>query len=312
MLLSFDGTLLVQILNFVVFWVLLNYLFIAPTRKAIEARQRFIAEQYAQADALAARTRDLQAQADATLDEARRTVDEAMRAAATQASDEAHAIERKASEEAAATVDPRARNGRGRTRASDREARAVRRRARPHDGAARAEHRAGGVDGLLDHHRSDLHRESHRLRAVGRRDRRSCINASARRWLAAQQEAQNKAVEDAVAERVAAEKAVAAATASNRAGEARCGAHARDRQSASCAPDRRGAQRGPGARAAHLGPRQRRARTRTLSRAPSSCSRRPWSARTSHARDIIKRDVTPAKQHELVEGLLGSLEARRA
>ncbi len=33
---------------------------------------------------------------------------------------------------------------------------------------------------------------------------------------------------------------------------------------------------------------------------------------TSHARDIIKRDVTPAKQHELVEGLLGGLEARRA
>ncbi len=104
MLLSFDGTLLVQILNFVVFWVLLNYLFIAPTRKAIEARQRFIAEQYAQADALAAQARDLQAQADATLDEARRTVDEAMRAAATQASDEVHAIERKASEEAAAAV----------------------------------------------------------------------------------------------------------------------------------------------------------------------------------------------------------------
>jgi F-type H+-transporting ATPase subunit b len=104
MLLSFDGTLLVQILNFVVFWVLLNYLFIAPTRRAIEARQRFIAEQYAQTDALAAQTRDLQAQADGILDDARRTVDEAMRAAAVQASDEVHAIERKAAEEATATV----------------------------------------------------------------------------------------------------------------------------------------------------------------------------------------------------------------
>jgi len=104
MLLSFDGTLLVQILNFVLFWVLLNYLFIGPTRRAIEARQRFIAEQYAQGDALAARARDLQAQADAILDGGRRAVDEAMRAAASQASDEAHAIERKASEEAAATI----------------------------------------------------------------------------------------------------------------------------------------------------------------------------------------------------------------
>jgi len=104
MLLSFDGTLLVQILNFVLFWVLLNYLFIGPTRRAIEARQRFIAEQYAQGDALAARARDLQAQADAILDGGRRAVDEAMRAAASRASDEAHAIERKASEEAAATI----------------------------------------------------------------------------------------------------------------------------------------------------------------------------------------------------------------
>jgi len=104
MLLSFDGTLLVQILNFVVFWVLLNYLFIAPTRRAIEARQRFIADQYAQADALAAQARDLQAQADTILDGGRRTVDEAMRAAGTRASDETHAIERKAADEAAATV----------------------------------------------------------------------------------------------------------------------------------------------------------------------------------------------------------------
>ena len=39
MLLSIDGTLLVQILNFVVFWVLLNFLFIAPTRRVIEERQ---------------------------------------------------------------------------------------------------------------------------------------------------------------------------------------------------------------------------------------------------------------------------------
>jgi F-type H+-transporting ATPase subunit b len=104
MLLSFDGTLLVQILNFVVFWVLLNYLFIGPTRRAIEARQRFIAEQYAQADALAAQARRAQAQADGILDEARRTVDEAMRAAATEASDQVHAIERKASEDATSTV----------------------------------------------------------------------------------------------------------------------------------------------------------------------------------------------------------------
>jgi F-type H+-transporting ATPase subunit b len=104
MLLALDGTFFVQILNFIVFWVLLNYIFIAPTRRAIEARQQHIAKQYKEGDAFAAHAREVQAQADAILNEARRHVDEAMRAAASQASDEAHEIERSASEEAAARV----------------------------------------------------------------------------------------------------------------------------------------------------------------------------------------------------------------
>jgi F-type H+-transporting ATPase subunit b len=104
MLLSIDGTFLVQILNFILFGVLLNYFFIAPTRRAIEARQRHIATLYGEGDTFAAQAKDIQAQADAILDAARRQVDEAMRAAGARASDEAHAIERKASEEAAASV----------------------------------------------------------------------------------------------------------------------------------------------------------------------------------------------------------------
>jgi|SRR5271166_4936924 len=104
MLLSIDGTFLVQILNFILFWVLLNYFFLAPTRRAIEARQAHIAGLYSEGDAFTAQAKELQAQADAILDAARRKVDEAMRAAAARASDEAHAIERKASEEAAASV----------------------------------------------------------------------------------------------------------------------------------------------------------------------------------------------------------------
>jgi F-type H+-transporting ATPase subunit b len=104
MLLSLDGTFLIQMLNFVVFWVLLNYLFIAPTRRAIEERQRRIAALYKEAEQYAAQTRALQAQADSILDEARRTVDEAMRESAARAADETHAIERRASEEAAAII----------------------------------------------------------------------------------------------------------------------------------------------------------------------------------------------------------------
>lgn len=104
MLLSIDGTFLIQILNLIVFWVLLNYVFIAPTRRAIEARQQYIASLQAQIDQCAAQTRDLQAQADAILGEARKAVDETMRTASAQASDEVHAVERHASDEAAAMV----------------------------------------------------------------------------------------------------------------------------------------------------------------------------------------------------------------
>ena len=104
MLLSIDGTFLVQILNLIVFWALLNFVFIAPTRRAIEARQRYVESRYEEADNLARKERELREQAEGVLERARRSVDQEMRAAATQASDEVHAIEHKASEEAAATV----------------------------------------------------------------------------------------------------------------------------------------------------------------------------------------------------------------
>lgn len=104
MLLSIDGTFLAQIANFILFGVLLNYLFIAPTRRAIEERQRIITGLYHEADAFSARAATLRAQADGILGEARRQTDEVMRAAAVRAADEVHAIERKAIEEAAATV----------------------------------------------------------------------------------------------------------------------------------------------------------------------------------------------------------------
>jgi F-type H+-transporting ATPase subunit b len=104
MLLSLDGTFLVQILNFIVFWALLNYVFIRPTRRAIEERQRFVARQREEADRFATEAKAMQAQAEAILDEARRSTDETMRAAASHVSDEAHAIDRTASEEAAGTI----------------------------------------------------------------------------------------------------------------------------------------------------------------------------------------------------------------
>lgn len=104
MLLQLDGTFLVQILNFIAFWVLLNYFFIAPTQRAIEARLRHIAEQHREGDELAARAKQLRGQTEEILGEARRKTEEIMRAAAMQAADETKAIENKALEEANAIV----------------------------------------------------------------------------------------------------------------------------------------------------------------------------------------------------------------
>ncbi|MFI5388625.1 MAG: hypothetical protein ACHQY2_02810 [Candidatus Eremiobacterales bacterium] len=104
MLLTLDGTFFAQMLNFVVFWVLLNWLFIAPTRRTIEERQRVIAKLHAGADAARAQARGLEAEAAGLLDAARRRTDEIMREGAAKASASAKEIERLASEEAAATI----------------------------------------------------------------------------------------------------------------------------------------------------------------------------------------------------------------
>jgi len=104
MLLTIDGTFIVQMLNFVVFGVLLNIVFIAPTRRAIEERMRIIAERQREARASREQAAALNAEAGALIDAARRRTDEIMREAAVRAAAESHDIERKASEEAAASV----------------------------------------------------------------------------------------------------------------------------------------------------------------------------------------------------------------
>jgi F0F1-type ATP synthase membrane subunit b/b' len=83
---------------------LLNIVFIAPTRRAIEERLRLIAATQREAREFQERAAALHAEADALIDAARRRTDEIMREAATRAAAESHDIERKASEEAAASV----------------------------------------------------------------------------------------------------------------------------------------------------------------------------------------------------------------
>jgi len=104
MLLSLDGTFLLQMLNFALFWALLNYLFIAPTRRAIVARQRFMEQQYKEGDEFASVAATLRGQAEDVLADARRQTHEIMRTAAADAESEAKAIDERAADEANALV----------------------------------------------------------------------------------------------------------------------------------------------------------------------------------------------------------------
>jgi F-type H+-transporting ATPase subunit b len=130
-------------------------------------------------------------------------------------------------------------------------------------------------------------------------------------WLVAQQEAQNKAVEDAVAQRAAAENAVAAATQAILQAQldaARMLEVGKAQAARLIVEERNAALEHAQRILAHANGELERERYRVRIELLEDTVERA----TSHARDIIKRDVTPAKQRELVESLLGSLEARHA
>ena len=104
MLLTIDGTFLVQLLNFIVFWTLLNYVFIRPTRRAIEARQKAIDDVNRSAEELRRQAQALRAQAESKLHDARLHSDEVLRSATARATEESNAIDRRAAADAAASV----------------------------------------------------------------------------------------------------------------------------------------------------------------------------------------------------------------
>lgn len=104
MLLSLDGTFLIQMINFVVFWMLLNWLFIAPTRRAIDARQQYITTRFSEAEELDGVADTLRAQTENVLGEARRQTAAVLRETATEVERVVRGIENAAMEEANALV----------------------------------------------------------------------------------------------------------------------------------------------------------------------------------------------------------------
>ncbi|MBC5825696.1 MAG: ATP synthase F0 subunit B [Candidatus Eremiobacteraeota bacterium] len=105
MLILPDGTLFVQILNFVVFWMLLNFFFIRPTQRKIDERLRHVARQYEEADASAAQSAAIMEQASGIVRDAARRAEALMREAAGRAAKETSAIEKDAVAQAATATE---------------------------------------------------------------------------------------------------------------------------------------------------------------------------------------------------------------
>ena len=75
MLLSLDGTLIVQVINFGIFYLILNALFVAPTRKSRMERYERIRKIEEETETLVKQARELRAQTAAFLAAAYREAD---------------------------------------------------------------------------------------------------------------------------------------------------------------------------------------------------------------------------------------------
>ena len=105
MLLSLDGTLILQIINFAIFFALVNVLFIKPVREAIEKRQAHINGVLADEEKFLAETRALEGQAEAKRAAARREADARLTKARTEAAAEADGVIAQHADQASAQVE---------------------------------------------------------------------------------------------------------------------------------------------------------------------------------------------------------------
>jgi F-type H+-transporting ATPase subunit b len=92
MLFSIDGTFVVQLINFAVFFALVNLLFIRPVGKAIAARRHYIDSVIADYDQYAKQIGALRGAAEAKRAAARREADAKLAAARAEVAKEAEAI----------------------------------------------------------------------------------------------------------------------------------------------------------------------------------------------------------------------------
>ncbi len=104
MLLSLDGTLVVQLVNFIIFLVILNVIFLKPVGSAIAARRAYIDKVGADIAQFEYDLKSLRVQADERRAAARRKADATVAAARAQAQSEAATIIAEHQEQAGAII----------------------------------------------------------------------------------------------------------------------------------------------------------------------------------------------------------------
>lgn len=87
--LSIDGTLVIQLINFAIFFAVLNVVFLKPVGKAIAKRREYINSLVSDYDRYQAEARSLRAEAEGVRVAARRDAEHAVAAARAQSSNEA-------------------------------------------------------------------------------------------------------------------------------------------------------------------------------------------------------------------------------
>jgi len=105
MFLSLDGTLVVQLINFAIFFALLNVVFLRPVSRAIVKRRAYIDGLVADYDRYQEEARKLREEAEAVRSAARRKAEHGIAAARAEASNEAAEISRRYAQETKSTVE---------------------------------------------------------------------------------------------------------------------------------------------------------------------------------------------------------------
>jgi F-type H+-transporting ATPase subunit b len=111
--LSIDGTLVVQLINFAIFFAVLNVVFLRPVATAIAKRRAYINGLVSDYDRYQEEARSLRAQAQSVRDDARREAEQRIAAARATGSNEAAALASEYAQRAQSTVESAQNTARG-------------------------------------------------------------------------------------------------------------------------------------------------------------------------------------------------------